>query len=101
MKKTVLLFSLLAAWMQVTYSVNMSCHKCAEKIRDNVGFEKGVKDLECNVGDKTVTVIFDGERTDTLKIGNAIRKLGYSASVKEITTHKPLQKRASLPTKRP
>lgn len=68
---------------QVTYVTTLHCKNCAKKIEENVSFEKGVKDLKTNVDDKTVTIVYDIAKTDTLKLGNAIRKLGYEAKVIE------------------
>jgi len=68
---------------RVTYLTTMHCAKCAHKISENISFEKGVRDLKTDVGSKTVTIVFDMAKTDTLKLGDAIRKLGYGASVTE------------------
>lgn len=81
--KKVLLFAVLAALIQVTYVTSLDCEHCATKIRENVSFEKGVRDLSVNVADKTVTIVYNPAKTDTLKLGNAIRDLGYSAKVVE------------------
>ena len=70
---------------QVKYVTTLHCEKCAAKISENVSFEKGVKDLKTNVEDKTVTIVFDPAKTDTLKLADAIRKLGYKAKVEEFS----------------
>lgn len=51
------------------------------KVKENVGFEKGVKDLKVDVPTKTITVVFNPARTDTVKLKKAINKLGYEAEV--------------------
>lgn len=51
------------------------------KVKENVGFEKGVKDLKVDVPGKTITVVFNPARTDTVKLKKAINKLGYEAEV--------------------
>lgn len=76
-----MIFALAAALFNVVYATNLHCAKCAGKIEENIAFEKGVKDLKVSVEDKTVSVTFDAAKTDTLKLGNAIRHLGYSAKV--------------------
>jgi len=68
----------------VCFQTDMHCEKCALKIKENISFEKGVKDLKTDVKSKTVSIVFDPAKTDTLTLGNAIRKLGYSAEVIEI-----------------
>lgn len=68
---------------RVVYQTNLHCEKCAEKIRENVSFEKGVKDLKIDVDAKKVEIKFDAEKNDTLSLRKAINKLGYSAKVIE------------------
>ena len=80
MKKS---FIIVLAIAQVVFLTSLHCDKCAIKIQDNVAFEKGVKDLLCDVDSKKVTVTFDTAKTDTLKLAKAIEKLGYSAKVVE------------------
>jgi len=65
----------------VVYSSSIDCKNCETKVMDNISFEKGVKDVEVDLGKRTVTVVFDETRTDTLTLAKAIRKLGYSAKV--------------------
>lgn len=79
--KRVLLFAVLAALIQVTFVTSLDCEHCATKIRENVSFEKGVRDLTVDVPEKTVTIVYNPAKTDTLKLGNSIRSLGYSAKV--------------------
>lgn len=64
---------------EVVFVTTMDCPKCEKKIMENVSFEKGVMDLQTRLADKTVTIVYDASRTDTLKLGNSIRKLGYGA----------------------
>ena len=80
MKKSLIIVLAIA---QVVFMTNLHCDKCALKIQDNVAFEKGVKDMSCDVETKKVTVVFDTAKTDTLKLQSAIEKLGYSAKVIE------------------
>lgn len=68
---------------QVIFITNLHCEKCAEKIRENVSFEKGVKDLSVDVDSKEVGIVFNTAKTDTLTLKKAIVRLGYSAEVKE------------------
>jgi len=68
---------------KAVYLTSLDCQNCAKKIRENISFEKGVKDLKVDVPTKTVEVIFDLSKTDTLKLRKAINKLGYDAKVIE------------------
>ena len=65
----------------VLYKTSVECKSCKTKVLDNIAFEKGVKDVSVNLPEKTVKIVFDEAKTDTLTLANAIRKLGYSAKV--------------------
>lgn len=80
MKNT--LFVVLAI-IQVVFASNIHCANCVRKVNENLAFEKGVKDLEVSVSDKTIKVSFDPAKTDTVKLKKAINRLGYSAEVRE------------------
>ena len=68
---------------EVVFVTSMDCHKCAEKVRENIAFEKGVLDLEVKLEDKTVRVVYNSAKTDPGKLAKAINKLGYTAEVKK------------------
>jgi len=67
----------------VVFKTSMDCAHCVKKITENVSFERGVKNLSTDLSQKTVTVSFDPAKTDTLKLANSLRKLGYTAKVVE------------------
>ena len=75
--KLLITLALLAAFSNVTFVTNLSCQKCAQKIEENVAFEKGVKDLKVNVKEKTVYIQYDSTKTDVGTLTKAIEKLGY------------------------
>lgn len=62
---------------EVTFSVSMHCGNCVKKITENISFEKGVKDLEVSLEDRTVRVKYDASKTDSATLAKAIEKLGY------------------------
>lgn len=66
---------------EVVYQTNLHCKSCAAKIQDNIAFEKGVKDLEIQVDEKTVRVVYNPAKTDSQKLAEAIRDLGYTAEI--------------------
>lgn len=68
---------------RVVYVTDLDCEHCAIKIRENIAYEKGVKDLKVDTKYKTVEVKFDARKNDTLSLRKAINKLGYSAKVVE------------------
>ncbi len=81
-------FMILLALVQVVFASNIHCANCSRKVQENIAFEKGVKDLKVDVEGKTITVVFNPAKTDTLKLKKAINKLGYTADVVEYNTIK-------------
>jgi len=65
----------------VVFLTTIECENCARKVRENVSFEKGVRDLKIDVPSKTVGIQFDANKTDTLTLKKSINKLGYKAVV--------------------
>ena len=63
----------------VTFKTTIHCENCVKKVRENISFEKGVKDLKVSLDDKQVTVTYDPAKTDEATLAKAIEKLGYSA----------------------
>ena len=55
----------------------MHCENCEKKVKNNMRFEKGVKELSTELKNKTVSITYDAEKTD-------VKKLHYEAEfVKE------------------
>ena len=67
----------------VTYSCNMHCHSCQEKIEHNIAFEKGVKAITADVENKTVTVTYKTKKNSEEGIKKALIDLGYKVEVIE------------------
>ena len=63
------------------FTVGMHCESCKKRIENNIGFEKGVKDLQADLKVQTVTIKYDPRKTTAEKLQEAIRKLGYSCEV--------------------
>lgn len=72
-----------AALREALFQTNLHCKNCAAKIQENVGFEKGVKDMKIEVDAKTVRIVYDSNKTDAGKLAEAIRKLGYKVELIE------------------
>ena len=68
---------------QVIFKADLHCAKCAEKVTENISFEKGVKDLEVSVDEKTVRIVYNPSKTDAAALKAAIEKLGYKAELIE------------------
>ncbi len=66
----------------VVLSCDLHCKGCCDKIMKNIAFEKGVKDLVCDLKTKTVTVTYDASKTDVPTLLKAFEKIGKPAKVK-------------------
>ena len=67
----------------VVLSVDLHCQACCDKIMKNIAFEKGVKDIVCDLKTKTVTVTYDANKTDVPALLEAFKKINKPATVKE------------------
>ena len=67
----------------VTYSCNLHCHSCQEKVEHNIAFEKGVKAITADVESQTVTVTYKTKKNTKEGIQKAIKDLGYKVEVIE------------------
>lgn len=65
----------------VVLDVDLHCQGCITKIEKNIAFEPGVKDLRCNLDEKTVTVVFDPQKTDINRLLEAFAKINKPAKV--------------------
>lgn len=70
----------------VVFNVDLHCQGCISKIEKNIAFEKGVKDLICDLQKKQVTVVFDNTKTDVPTLQEAFKKLGKPATVNQEAT---------------
>ena len=68
----------------LTTTPQMHCESCENKIKGNLKFEKGVKDIETNVKEQKVTVKYDADRTTPCNIVAAFSKFGYTAQPVEM-----------------
>ena len=65
----------------VVLSCDIHCQGCCDKIMKNIAFEKGVKDIVCDLKTKTVTVTYDASKTDVPTLLKAFEKIGKPAKV--------------------
>lgn len=65
----------------VVLSCDMHCQGCCDKIMKNIAYEKGVKDIVCDLKKKTVTVTYDANKTDVPTLLKAFEKIGKPATV--------------------
>lgn len=70
----------------VVFDVDLHCRGCVTKIEKNISFEPGVKDLICNLEQKTVTVVFDPAKTSIEKLQQAFAKINKPATLHSPTS---------------
>ena len=76
----------------VVLSCDIHCQGCCDKIMKNIAFEKGVKDIACDLDTKTVTVTYDANKTDVPALLEAFKKINKPATVKEPESQEPKAK---------
>ncbi len=76
----------------VVLSCDLHCQGCIDKIMKNIAFEKGVKDLVCDLDTKTVTLTYDTTKTDLPTLLKAFEKIHKPAKVKEAESQEPKAK---------
>ncbi len=70
----------------VRFATGIDCENCVNTIMKNIPFEKGVKDVKCDLTTKEVTVRYQNDKTSPETLKRSIEKLGYTA--KEVTEKK-------------
>lgn len=63
----------------VTTQPQMHCENCEKKIKKNLRFERGVKDIITSVPNQTVMIKYDADKTTVEKLLKAFEKFGYTA----------------------
>ena len=76
----------------VTTVPQMHCASCENKIKGNLRFEKGVKQIECDIPKQLVTITYDAEKTKPETIIKSFEKFGYKAT--EVKQDKTQEKKA-------
>lgn len=56
------------------------CQNCVNKIKGNLRFEKGVKDIVVDLEKKSVTITYTPKSTNEEKLASALKKIGYTAT---------------------
>ena len=90
MKKVLFLFVFLCSVLgaaakdlqKVVFKVEqMICVNCEAKVKRNIPYEKGVKNMKTDVENHTVTVTFDADVTNVANLQTGFAKFGYKAEV--------------------
>lgn len=63
----------------VTTTPQMHCASCEKNIKENLRFEKGVKDILTNVEEQKVTISYDADKTTPERIIKGFESFGYTA----------------------
>ncbi len=66
---------------EVQFSCKMNCDNCANKVKKQLAFTKGVKYVETDYEKDIVTVKYRTGKTDNEKIIESLDEIGYKASV--------------------
>ena len=70
-----------------TTNPEMHCEGCENKIKGNLRFEKGVKNITTDLKAKVVTIEYDADKTNVQNLINGFKKIKYEAKeVKKETT---------------
>lgn len=59
----------------------MHCENCEKKVKNNIRFEKGVKELATEVKTKTVTITYDADKTNVKTLQAGFEKFNYKAEL--------------------
>ncbi|MGN0032421.1 MAG: heavy-metal-associated domain-containing protein [Candidatus Limimorpha sp.] len=72
----------------LTTTPPMHCQGCENKIKSNIRFVKGVKNIETSLPDQNVTIIYDGRKSKYEDFVAAFKKIGYEIKKTETTSEK-------------
>lgn len=61
----------------VTTQPQMHCQNCEKKIKSNIRFVKGTKNIDTSVDEQKVTIVYDSKKADYDDFVAAFRKIGY------------------------
>ena len=61
----------------VTTLPQMHCQNCEKKIKSNIRFVKGTKNIDTSVDEQKVTIVYDSKKADYDDFVAAFRKIGY------------------------
>lgn len=67
----------------VTTTPKLTCQNCEKKIKGNLRFEKGIKNIETSIPDQRVVITYDAEKTTPEKIEQAFQKIKYKVTIVE------------------
>ena len=66
----------------VTTNPQMHCENCEKKIKSNIRFVMGTKNIETSVKEQKVTIIYDSKKASYKDFVAAFKKIGYEIKKK-------------------
>ena len=66
----------------VTTNPQMHCENCEKKIKSNIRFVKGTKNIDISVKEQKVTIIYDSKKASYKDFVAAFKKIGYEIKKK-------------------
>ena len=64
---------------KVVFETSITCDACVNTLMSALPLEKGVKDVDCNLETKKVTITYKKDKNNPEKLRRSIEKLGYTA----------------------
>ena len=65
----------------VSFDTSIDCEGCKDKIMDSLPKESGIVDVNVQVEEKVVTVVFNSSELSVEQIAEKLNELGYSAFI--------------------
>ena len=91
MKKLILLTAMLLTMtvglakdiktLVVTTNPPMHCENCENKIKGNMRFEKGVRNVETDLETQHVTITYDSRKASVKTLQEGMKKIGYDTKL--------------------
>ena len=75
----------------IKFSTSIDCATCVNKIMTNLPQEKGIKDVNCDLKTKEVSVAYLKDKNNPDEIQKSIEKLGFTA--KQVKESQVIQKK--------
>ena len=63
----------------------MHCENCERKVKNNIKFEKGVKEFSTDLKTRTVSITYDADKTNVEKLKAGFKKFNDEAEFVEET----------------
>lgn len=61
--------------VEAVFVTDLDCEHCAQKIYNTISYEKGIKDVACDVKSKSVTVKFDASKNSVEALVEAFKSI--------------------------